>query len=191
MVLVSAAIALGFWSAVFATPATGHGGVALADGADRTALRGRGDATVLARAIVRRPAPTSSPTTTATPTVSAPSPATTSTIVPPAPTLPGTSAAPAVTTTCADALAYLAAHAAPGFVSSCGPGIAMGRYGYACWNVAPQCGDGGRVIHIACPAPFVYQNEAHNSWALIGQRSGTDPYGQGSPAEQVVCDRYR
>ena len=63
--------------------------------------------------------------------------------------------------------------------------------GFTCWNVAPQCGEGGRVIHIACPAPFVYQNEAHNSWALIGQRSGIDPYGQGSPAEQASCDRFR
>ena len=55
----------------------------------------------------------------------------------------------------------------------------------------PRCGNGGRIIHIACPAPFVYQNEAHNSWALIRQRSGIDPYGQGNPSEQTFCDRYR
>lgn len=94
-------------------------------------------------------------------------------------------------TNCAEALNYLSSHAAPGFVASCSPGNSLGRYGFTCWNVAPQCGDGGRIIHIACPAPFVYQNEAHNSWALIGQGSGIDPYGQGTPSERPYCDNLR
>jgi hypothetical protein len=100
-------------------------------------------------------------------------------------------AAPAVTTDCADALAHLAAHQAPGFTARCGPGIALGHYGFTCWNRAPHCPDGGRVIHIACPAPFVYMNEAHNSWALTGSRTGIDPYGQGTAAEQAYCNRLR
>ena len=147
---------------------------------------------MLARAVVRRPENLAPPLPSTTTTVPAPVPSPAPTIVAPtpAPIVPA-SEAPAITTTCSDALGYLASHAAPGFVASCGPGGSLGRYGYTCWNVAPQCGDGGRVIHIACPAPFVYQNEAHNSWALIGQSSGIDPYGQGSPAEQAFCDRYR
>lgn len=104
-------------------------------------------------------------------------------IAPPAP--------PAVATDCTDALEYLAAHAAPGFISSCESGSALGHYGFTCWNVEGVCPQGARIIHIACPAPFVYQNEAHNSWALLGERSGIDPYGQGNPAEQSFCDRYR
>ncbi len=98
---------------------------------------------------------------------------------------------PAVTTDCNDALAYLAAHQAPGFVDSCGDGSALGHYGHACWNVAGMCPDGAKFIHIACPAPFVYMNEAHNSWTLIGQASGFDTYGQGSPAERAFCDPHR
>ena len=98
---------------------------------------------------------------------------------------------PAVTTNCRDALAYLAAHQAPGFVDSCGDGSALGHYGHTCFNVAGMCPDGAKFIHIACPAPFVYMNEAHNSWTLIGQASGFDIYGQGSPAERAFCDPHR
>jgi hypothetical protein len=94
------------------------------------------------------------------------------------------------TTTCADASAYLASHQAPGFVDTCAPGSALGHYGYTCVNVVGRC-EGVRIIHVACPAPFVYMNEAHNSWSLIGQRSGIDPYGQGSASEQAACDRFR
>lgn len=98
-------------------------------------------------------------------------------------------APPAVTTGCADALAYLSAHQAPGFVDVCGPGTASGHYGFTCWNVAGRCPNGAKVIRIACPAPFVYMNEAHNSWSLVGRGSGIDPYGQGTSAEQAFCDR--
>lgn len=98
---------------------------------------------------------------------------------------------PAVTTNCNDALAYLAAHQAPGFVDACGDGSALGHYGHTCFNVAGMCPDGAKFIHIACPAPFVYMNESHNSWTLIGRASGFDIYGQGSPAERAFCDRHR
>lgn len=84
---------------------------------------------------------------------------------------PPTTAAPPVPDpqwSCPAALAYLAVHQAPGFVGSCGPGSALGHYGYTCWNIALHCPDGARIIHIACPAPFVYMNEEHNSWTLIG-----------------------
>jgi hypothetical protein len=142
-----------------------------------------------ARAPVPAPSPTPPPTgataTVATLPVTGPA-------VAPAPApAPASAPAPAVTTDCTAALAYLTTHQAPGFVSTCGPGTALGHYGFTCWNRAPHCPDGGRIIHIACPAPFVYMNEAHNSWALTGTRTGIDPYGQGSPTEQAYCDRLR
>jgi hypothetical protein len=147
-----------------------------------------------ADAAVGRPGPTSTSTSTSTSTTTT---STSSTTVPAPTTVMAAEVSapppppPAVTTSCADAIAYLQQHQAPGFVDVCGPGSALGRYGYTCWNVPGRCPDGAKVIHIACPAPFVYMNEAHNSWALQGQRSGIDPYGQGSPAEQAACDRLR
>ena len=99
--------------------------------------------------------------------------------------------APVVATTCAEALAYLAAHQAPGFVDSCADGSAFGHLGFTCWNTAGMCPSGAKIIRIACPAPFVYMNEAHNSWTLIGQGSGIDPYGEGGPSEQAFCDQLR
>ena len=132
-------------------------------------------------------ASTTSSTSTTSTTVAPPlvAPAAIPTTVPtPAP------APPAVSTSCADALAYVSAHAAPGYVTTCAPGSALGHYGYTCANVPGRC-DGVRIIHIACPAPFVYMNEAHNSWTVIGQGSGIDPYGQGTPAEQAYCDGFR
>ena len=97
---------------------------------------------------------------------------------------------PVVSTACADALAYLAAHQAPGFSDVCADGTALGRLGFTCVNQPGMC-EGQRFIHIACPAPFVYMNEAHNSWTLLGARTGIDPYGQGSDAERAACDRHR
>ncbi|MEP6623696.1 MAG: hypothetical protein ABJC79_04590 [Acidimicrobiia bacterium] len=99
--------------------------------------------------------------------------------------------APTVATDCGDALAYLASHQAPGFVDVCGPGTALGHFGFTCWNTPVHCPDGAKVIHIACPAPFVYMNEAHNSWSLQGLRTGVDPYGQGNLQERQFCDRFR
>lgn len=157
-------------------------------------------------AVSDKPSTTSSSTTTTAPQVQprvvspptpavAPNPAAAPALIArvsePAATNPPVRTPVAVVTTCADALSYLASHAAPGFVASCSDGNSLGRYGFTCWNVAPHCGDGGRVIHIACPALFVYQNEAHNSWALIGERAGIDPFGQGNPAERAFCDNFR
>ena len=135
-----------------------------------------------------RPAPGSSrPASAATSTST--STTTTTTTVP----VPPTTVAPpaAVTTNCDDAIAYLLSHQAPGFSDACGRGSAFGHYGVTCWNVAGMCPDGAKFIHIACPAPFVYMNEAHNSWTIIGQSSGIDPYGQGNAAEQAFCDGFR
>ncbi len=128
-------------------------------------------------------APTTSTTTNAPAPVPAVAPVVVATTAPPAP-------APAVTTGCADALAYVATHAAPGFVATCAAHSALGHYGYTCANVPGRC-DGVRIIHVACPAPFVYENEAHNSWTVIGQGSGIDPYGQGTAAEQAYCNGFR
>jgi hypothetical protein len=87
-------------------------------------------------------------------------------------------ASPASDFGCRAALAYLAAHQAPGFIDVCRPHAASGGYGYTCVNHWPQC-PGTRVIAIACPAPIVYQNEASNSLVLSGRsRAPIDPYGQ-------------
>ena len=56
---------------------------------------------------------------------------------------------PAVTTSCADALAYLAAHQAPGFTDLCADGSAFGHLGVTCVNQPGMC-EGQRYIHIAC-----------------------------------------
>lgn len=94
----------------------------------------------------------------------------------------GTNAGPPFGTSCEAAYAYLAAHAAPGFSFFCGPHSALGHYGYT--SLEPK------VIHIACPAPFVYMNEAYNSWLPDFNRP-IDPYGQGTPAEDVFCNNFR
>jgi hypothetical protein len=116
-------------------------------------------------------------------------PATTTTMAVPVPVV--ASPVPVVTTTCGDAIAYLLAHQAPGFSASCGAGSAFGRLGVTCWNIATMCPDGAKIIHIACPAPFVYMNEAHNSWTIVGEGAGIDPYGQGSSAERSYCADFR
>ena len=102
-----------------------------------------------------------SPTTTVPPvstTTTAPPPTTTTTPPPPAPTttVPAPSAAPSVSAEpsgygCAAALAYLAAHAAPGFSFEC-PGYADGNEAMTCVNHAPEC-TGERIIVIADPCP--------------------------------------
>jgi hypothetical protein len=147
------------------------------------------DAEVGLARVTRRAAAVSIRTTTTSTTTgparaAASSPPTTIASPPPAP------AAPPPVGNCAAALAYLAAHQAPGFVATCAPGSALGHYGFACWNRGP-CPDGQRIVHIACPLPFVYMNEAHNTWTLLGVGSGIDPYGQGGTAEQAYCDRLR
>ena len=102
---------------------------------------------------------------------------------PPAPPRTATAPPPAPPTSppgfgCGPALAYLAAHAAPGFTFVCHPGAAYGHYGMTCVNHPPQCGVGSKVIYISCPDPVVYQNESQNSWVLTGGPGRIDAYGQ-------------
>lgn len=79
---------------------------------------------------------------------------------------------------CAQAIAYLQANSAPGFTFGCAPHSALGHYGYTCTNVPGICAE-SKHIQIACPAPFVYQNEASNSFVITGAKGGRiDPYGQ-------------
>src|SRR5689334_20235101 len=107
---------------------------------------------VSTRAPIRFPAPPAIPTATAAapPTTSVTRPV----AVAPPPVTAAPAPAPAFTTSCRDALAYLAANQAPGYVDTCAPGSALGHYGYACANVPGRC-SGVRIVHIACPAPFV------------------------------------
>jgi hypothetical protein len=127
------------------------------------------------------------PATTTTTTV--PQPTTTTTQLTP-PTTPVTTPpapaphAPAVDASqivppgygCAAALAYLQAHAAPGFAFEC-PGWADGHQAMTCINVAGVC-SGTKVIAISIPCPAAYMNEASNSWVILGESNAPlDPYG--------------
>ena len=77
---------------------------------------------------------------------------------------------------CAAALAYLQAHAAPGFTFEC-PGWAEGHQAMSCVDVAGVC-PGAEVIAISTPCPAAYMNEASNSWVLLGESNASlDPYG--------------
>lgn len=105
---------------------------------------------------------------------------TTSTPAPAAPTA-GTPRTAAVTgdrpSGCGAALAYLAAHAAPGFVVSC-PHPDGGYQATTTCVDAPQCEAGTAFIWIEDPCPAAYMNEASNSWVLIGASDAPiDPYG--------------
>jgi hypothetical protein len=137
---------------------------------------------------VTRPTTTSTTTSTTTTTTA---PARPRTPVPAAPVAPVSAATPTgVGATCADALEYLAAHQAPGFTDVCADGSAFGHLGVTCVHTAGMC-PGTRFVHIACPAPFVYMNEAHNTWTLTGRRTGIDPYGQGTAAQRAACASHR
>lgn len=77
---------------------------------------------------------------------------------------------------CPAALAWLAAHAAPGFRFVC-PGYAMGHQAMTCRNIPGVC-PGDAVIIIAVPCPAAYENEAWNSLLSVGLASGrVDPFG--------------
>ncbi len=99
---------------------------------------------------------------------------------PPAPpVVPATAAAPDTASGwgCQAALAYLAAHAAPGFSFAC-PGYAFGRQAMTCMNDPPYCAAGEDVIVIADPCPAAYMNEASNSRVFSGLSDAPiDPYG--------------
>ena len=151
--------------------------------AHRASPQGPAPVEVLGEQVTKpEPAPIASTSMTSAPAVG-----TTATSTP---TTAGRDTVPRSTTSCADALAYLAAHQAPGFTDTCADGTALGHLGLTCVNQPGMCA-GQRIIHIACPAPFVYMNEAHNSWTLLGQGTGIDPYGQGSDAERAACASHR
>jgi hypothetical protein len=77
---------------------------------------------------------------------------------------------------CASAIAYLDAHAAPGYTIEC-PGYAEGHQAMTCDNVAGVC-SGAKVIAIAVPCAAAYMNEASNSWVIEGEsHAPIDPYG--------------
>lgn len=76
---------------------------------------------------------------------------------------------------CAAALAYLTAHSAPGFRFEC-PGYALGHQAMTCLNEPGVC-PGYGLIAINIPCAAAYMNEAHNSWVVLGEASGIDPYG--------------
>jgi hypothetical protein len=144
------------------------------------------------------PAPAAAPTTVTSVAIAAPT-TTTSPPSPPSPPIPTTTAPARITTRvpavtlvvapasalpaagqatqygCPAALAYLAAYAAPAFVSSC-PGDAGGHQARTiCWTALP-CQSG--TIAIADPCPAAYMNEASNSWVLTGvSKAPVDPYG--------------
>lgn len=78
---------------------------------------------------------------------------------------------------CSAALAYIAAHGAPGFVASC-PHYAGGHQAITECVGPPECEPGTDFIWIADACPAAYMNEASNSWVLIGESSAPlDPYG--------------
>jgi hypothetical protein len=78
---------------------------------------------------------------------------------------------------CAAAIAYLNAHAAPGFSIQC-PGDAGGHQATTtCISGVRLCSLGASIV-IADPCPAAYMNEASNSWVLIGVwRVPVDPFG--------------
>ncbi|HVA74113.1 MAG TPA: hypothetical protein VNF71_06070 [Acidimicrobiales bacterium] len=143
---------------------------------------------------VARPAQTARGTRSVPPAVTvAPAPATTAppaTTVPPqqlAATTPARTPVTSPPTTvhaasqpsdfgCGPALAYLAAHAAPGFHFEC-PGYSLGHQAMTCINVAGVC-SGQKLIVITVPCRAAYMNESSNSWSMQGLSSAPiDPYG--------------
>jgi hypothetical protein len=111
-------------------------------------------------------------TITAAPTTTPP----TTTAAPPATASPSAAAAPSSGWGCGPAVAYLNAHAAPGFTVEC-PGDAFGHEAMTCFNIAGYCPD-AKVIAIADPCPAAYMNEASNSWVVTGKSDvPIDPYG--------------
>jgi hypothetical protein len=146
-----------------------------------------------------RPAPPTTTTTTVprttTTTTTVPR-TTTTTAAPPSTTAPHSAAAPPSTTAppttaaaapatdvsqpsgygCAAAIAYLDAHAAPGFTFEC-PGNSLGHQAMTCINVPGVC-PGEKLIAITDPCPAAYMNEASNSYSLQHLSDAPiDPYG--------------
>lgn len=118
------------------------------------------------------------PARAVTPTTTSPEPAPASTPPPlPGPQASATASAPDPGPGCQAALAYLAAHAAPGFQVAC-PAWADGHQATTICDDAPECIPGTAWIWIADPCPAAYMNEASNSWVLIGESAAPwDPFG--------------
>ena len=142
-----------------------------------------GIATVLDPGIVAEPpAPTTTPPAPTTTTVpAAATPASTTSTTAPRATVEATRVRTVSTATgnsgsgCAAALAFLAAHSAPGYQYIC-PGYAEGHQAMTCDHMA-ACPD-SKLIVIADPCPAAYMNEAHNSWIISGLATGViDPFG--------------
>ena len=147
--------------------------------------------------------PATSTTTTLPPTTTTttpPPPPTTTTTAPPPPpttTVPPPPPPPAALTSaalpargeatawgCGPALTYMRAYADPTFELVC-PGDAQGHQAVTCFGEAP-CAPGQRMIAINDPCPAAYMNEAHNSWVLDNEATGSpipdgssviDPFG--------------
>ena len=118
------------------------------------------------------------PTTTTTSTTAPPPPPAPAATTPPPPAAAQATPAPQTTRasavapspqeasvwSCGAAVAYLSAHAFPGFTFEC-PGNAQGREGMTCLNEPGVC-PGEAIIAIAEPCPAAYMNEASNSWEI-------------------------
>jgi hypothetical protein len=161
--------------AVFLVPGPAHSSAPHAPVADRAPL-----SHIFKTSLVSlRPVATTTTVPPTTTTTAAPAP------VPapiPAPVVVPTTAPPAPAPVvpsgygCGPALAYLQAHAAPGFIFQC-PGYAQGHQAMTCDNVAGVC-PGTKLIAISDPCPAAYMNEASNSWVVTGQSNAAlDPYG--------------
>jgi hypothetical protein len=124
---------------------------------------------VRTRTIVRSDTPSVTPTTSV-PAASTATPTTAASGVP--------ALGAATARGCAAALAYLNAHAAPGFTLEC-PAFSQGHQASTrCVSQSSPC-DQQRVITIADPCPAAYMNEASNSWVLMGESNAPiDPYGR-------------
>jgi hypothetical protein len=124
-----------------------------------------------AAVVVAAPAPPAAPAPTTPVAAASPVPAVVSTVIglPPR--------GEATVSSCAAALAYLTAYAAPGFQLEC-PANAQGHEATTtCISEHTLC-DLGRIIEIADPCPAAYMNEASNSWVLLGlSNAPIDPYG--------------
>jgi hypothetical protein len=118
--------------------------------------------------------PTTAPPPAPTPAVLAAAPVTPPPAPPPPPAAPALPAyGHATVWSCAAALAYLQAYAAPGFALDC-PGYAEGHEAMTCLHGTPQYPDAcpnGPTIAISDACPQAYMNESANSWYLTGQLS--------------------
>ncbi|HET9731217.1 MAG TPA: hypothetical protein VFP54_00955 [Acidimicrobiales bacterium] len=171
---IGALLAIGLGAVLALTSGLAHPSAAAADAATRlpAPVRGAPRLAPLPARLTSAPAPVpaSTPAPVHTPPTTAAPAAASKVVVQIAP------AAVPAGWSCAAALAYLAAHAAPGFTFVC-PGYALGHQAMTCVNVAGVC-PGTKLITISVVCPASYMNEAHNSWIIAGLATGSiDPYG--------------